>query len=635
MRQAPPAAPFAAARRELTALQPAYMRLLVDWAALQPDPRSAAAARSARSTAARAEVGPCGAYAGLRAELAAIASQQRARRRRGALPGRARHLRRAALGGARRRRAAKRARRAAFARPLRARGARCLSRADRLAARAGRARGRARSHGGARGTSPTILASSAPSAPRARAGAPSLAPPSTRSSPRAMAAELGRRRAHAPLAARRAQRLSSDSPHTHERRRLRRGAARRRAVPGPVVVDPRLRRAGTAGAPGPDPVGDARGSARPPRRLRARGPRSGSPRPARARRIPAPPRRTGEADEARRLPGARRRSCSAGAPIPRVGRRLPVHASARIPTFPLGLVERRSARTPIPAYRAVAATASPPARRARRPAEPAAAARRLLRAWPILPQALQSLTPRAPARRCAPARGSAVGLGLIPPRRDALQRGRRRVLLAAAGARAAWWRSASTRAPRRSLLCESSPPDAELHLVDPFGAHPDALPRGWGATEWATRRATRARAARARRGRAAVHWHVALSHEVARELVGSGRPRVHRRRPLRGGLRAGLESAGPRMSLAGGVVVFHDARAGEPGRARPSRAVGVVDRRFRERADARLDDRRGGRPNSRRCSATRRPAHPVQRSASRKGWTASRVHGCPTPHRRG
>ena len=55
---------------------------------------------------------------------------------------------------------------------------------------------------------------------------------------------------------------------------------------------------------------------------------------------------------------------------------------------------------------------------------------------------------------------------------------------------------------------------AELHLIDPFGRHPDALPSGWGATEWATRRVL-ARAERRLGASASVHWHVALSHEVA------------------------------------------------------------------------------------------------------------------------
>ena len=67
---------FASARRELTALHPTYVRLLVDWAALQPDPGLPPRLEARVSGCARA-VGPCAAYAGIRDELAAIASQQR------------------------------------------------------------------------------------------------------------------------------------------------------------------------------------------------------------------------------------------------------------------------------------------------------------------------------------------------------------------------------------------------------------------------------------------------------------------------------------------------------------------------------------------------------------------------------
>jgi hypothetical protein len=68
---------FLTVRHELTALHPTYLRLLVDWAALQPDPDRPPALEAPISGCAR-DVGPCGAYGGIRAELDAIASQQRA-----------------------------------------------------------------------------------------------------------------------------------------------------------------------------------------------------------------------------------------------------------------------------------------------------------------------------------------------------------------------------------------------------------------------------------------------------------------------------------------------------------------------------------------------------------------------------
>src|SRR5438128_4252472 len=67
------AAGFQAARQELTALHPSYVRLLVDWAALQPDPNRPPALEAPASGCAR-QVGPCGPYAGIREQLAAIAS---------------------------------------------------------------------------------------------------------------------------------------------------------------------------------------------------------------------------------------------------------------------------------------------------------------------------------------------------------------------------------------------------------------------------------------------------------------------------------------------------------------------------------------------------------------------------------
>jgi predicted O-methyltransferase YrrM len=132
-------------------------------------------------------------------------------------------------------------------------------------------------------------------------------------------------------------------------------------------------------------------------------------------------------------------------------------------------------------------------------------------------------------------------------------------------------------------LYETLGPGAELHLIDPFGAHPDALPGGWGASERATRRIL-ARAVR-RRGRSApsVRWHVALSHDVAatwpRELA------VDLVFIDGDHSQAGceLDWASWRGFVAlGGHVVFHDARAGAPdGRGLPGPSA-VVDAHFRD-----------------------------------------------------
>jgi hypothetical protein len=74
-----PPAVFRTAARELSALHPSYLRLLVDWAVLQPNPARPPALGASVSGCAR-RIGPCGPYAGLRDELAAIASQQRTAR---------------------------------------------------------------------------------------------------------------------------------------------------------------------------------------------------------------------------------------------------------------------------------------------------------------------------------------------------------------------------------------------------------------------------------------------------------------------------------------------------------------------------------------------------------------------------
>lgn len=79
-----PAAPVAVAvaRERLASLHPSYVRLLVDWAALQPRAGVAPALEDAVGGCAR-ETRPCAGYRGVAAELAAIASRQRTARAEG------------------------------------------------------------------------------------------------------------------------------------------------------------------------------------------------------------------------------------------------------------------------------------------------------------------------------------------------------------------------------------------------------------------------------------------------------------------------------------------------------------------------------------------------------------------------
>jgi Methyltransferase domain len=196
----------------------------------------------------------------------------------------------------------------------------------------------------------------------------------------------------------------------------------------------------------------------------------------------------------------------------------------------------------------------------------------------VLPARLRRLTP-VRVRDDPRLRAAAVGLGLIPPRTMHSVQDARVLLEAARGARRVVeigvYEGSSALA-----LCETLGPDAELHLVDPFGSHPDALPSGWGATEWATRR-TLARAVRGLGAAApSVHWHVALSQEVA----------VSWSDPVDVVFIDGDHSeAGCELDWscwhpfvpAGGRVVFHDARAEEPrGRGLPG-PTAVVKRHFR------------------------------------------------------
>jgi len=176
-------------------------------------------------------------------------------------------------------------------------------------------------------------------------------------------------------------------------------------------------------------------------------------------------------------------------------------------------------------------------------------------------------------------RALAVGSGLIPPRtmhssEDA------RVLMGAARDAKRVVEIGVYEGSSALELCATLGSDAELHLVDPFGAHPDALPSGWGATEWATRRAV----ARALRGRGSdapsVYWHVALSYDLAARWKGE----VDMVFIDGDHSEAGCEldwSAWHPFVAPGGRVVFHDARAEQPGGRGLPGPTAVVDRHFR------------------------------------------------------
>ena len=130
----------------------------------------------------------------------------------------------------------------------------------------------------------------------------------------------------------------------------------------------------------------------------------------------------------------------------------------------------------------------------------------------VLPQALRRAVPDR-VRDDVRLRGFAVGAGLIPPR--TLHSAAERELLQSLARDARCvveigvYEGASAAA-----LCEAMRPGAELHLIDPFGHHPTALPAGWGAIEQASRRVV-ARAARRHDGPCVV-WHVERSEDTGR-----------------------------------------------------------------------------------------------------------------------
>ena len=196
----------------------------------------------------------------------------------------------------------------------------------------------------------------------------------------------------------------------------------------------------------------------------------------------------------------------------------------------------------------------------------------------VLPAGLRRLTPDR-LRDDVRLRALAVGLGLIPPRTMHSPEDASVLLQAARGARRVV-EIGVYEGSSAVLLCESLRSDAELHLVDPFGRHPDALPSGWGATEWATRRAL-ARAGRRRGPEApAVHWHVCLSAELASRWRGGTDLVFVDGDHSESGCELDWTSWRGFVPL-GGHVVFHDARADRPGGRGLPGPTAVVSRHFR------------------------------------------------------
>lgn len=196
----------------------------------------------------------------------------------------------------------------------------------------------------------------------------------------------------------------------------------------------------------------------------------------------------------------------------------------------------------------------------------------------IVPQSVRRLAP-VRLRDDVRLRALAVGAGLIPPRTMHSEEDQRVLLEAARGARRVVeigvYEGSSALALQRELG-----PGAELHLIDPFGHHPDALPGGWGASERATRRLL-ARAGRRLGERGpVVHWHVAMSHEVAAAWHGEIDVVFIDGDHSEDGCERDWLEWSPFVA-PGGHVVFHDARADRPGGRGLPGPTAVVARHLR------------------------------------------------------
>jgi predicted O-methyltransferase YrrM len=193
-----------------------------------------------------------------------------------------------------------------------------------------------------------------------------------------------------------------------------------------------------------------------------------------------------------------------------------------------------------------------------------------------LPKAIRRLTPNR-VRDDPRVRAVAVGTGVIPPR--TMHSDREAALLAELGrARRRVIEIGVFEGSSAIVLCEVLEPGAELHLIDPFGHQPSALREGAAATEWATRRVVE-RAARRSNG-PELHWHVDFSANVAQRwslpvdlvFIDGDHSAI--------GVTKDWDLWHP-FVVEGGSVLFHDARASQPGGRGLPGPTAVVDRLFR------------------------------------------------------
>ena len=191
-----------------------------------------------------------------------------------------------------------------------------------------------------------------------------------------------------------------------------------------------------------------------------------------------------------------------------------------------------------------------------------------------LPQPVRRLVP-ARVRDDVRLRALAVGLGAIPPR--SMHSDDEAELLAELAAAARRVVEIGVYEGGSAVeLCRHMPRDGELHLIDPFGKQPGALPRDWAATEWATRRTV----ARAGRDGPRVVWHPTFSQDAAPGWKGPIDLLFIDGDHLEPGVRRDWEDWHGHVA-PGGRVAFHDAREGKPHGRGLAGPTAVVDALFR------------------------------------------------------
>jgi predicted O-methyltransferase YrrM len=193
-----------------------------------------------------------------------------------------------------------------------------------------------------------------------------------------------------------------------------------------------------------------------------------------------------------------------------------------------------------------------------------------------LPKAIRARTP-ASLRDHPGFRALALGIGLIPPR--PMHTEPESVLLRQLAHEARCVVEIGVYEGSSAVVfCQALPPQAELHLIDPFSDEAGwALRPGWRATAGATRLAV----GRHSRHGPSIHWHIARSQEVGRTWAGPPVDLVF----IDGdhspeACREDWDVWHPHVR-AGGTVAFHDARLDLPGGAGGPGPTAVVNDLFR------------------------------------------------------